>query len=98
MSVVPFALDGFEMKPLTSSDGRKRDVFRTGSGPEVIVIHEVPVLTDPLGTPGRPTSHSRVSLSTFARVPMSREATRTLHQTKSLVQGRRNVRLRPALR
>ena len=42
MSVVPFALEGFEMKPFTSSNGRKRDVYRRGSGPAVIIIHEVP--------------------------------------------------------
>jgi dienelactone hydrolase len=45
MSVVPFALDGFEMKPFTSSSGRKRDVYRKGSGPAVIIIHEVPGIT-----------------------------------------------------
>ena len=45
MSVVPFALEGFEMKPFTSSDGRERDVYRTGSGPAVVVIHEVPGIT-----------------------------------------------------
>jgi dienelactone hydrolase len=45
MSVVPFALEGFEMKPFTSSSGRKRDVFRRGTGPAVIIIHEVPGIT-----------------------------------------------------
>ena len=45
MSVVPFALEGFEMKPFTSSNGRKRDVYRRGSGPAVIIIHEVPGIT-----------------------------------------------------
>ncbi len=45
MSVVPFALEGFEVKPFTSSDGRTRDVYRTGTGPAVVVIHEVPGIT-----------------------------------------------------
>ena len=45
MSVVPFALDGFEMKPFTSSGGRTRHVYRTGSGPAVIIIHEIPGIT-----------------------------------------------------
>jgi dienelactone hydrolase len=45
MSVVPFALDGFEMKPFTSSNGQKHDVYRRGSGPAVIIIHEVPGIT-----------------------------------------------------
>jgi dienelactone hydrolase len=44
MSVVPFALEGFEMKPFTSSSGRTRDVYRRDSGPAVI-IHEVPGIT-----------------------------------------------------
>jgi dienelactone hydrolase len=45
MSVVPFTLDGFEMKAFTSSYGRKRNIYRTGFGPAVIVIHEVPGIT-----------------------------------------------------
>jgi dienelactone hydrolase len=45
VSVVPFALEGFEMQPFTSSDGRKRDVYRRGSGPAVIIVHEVPGIT-----------------------------------------------------
>jgi dienelactone hydrolase len=45
MSVMPFALEGFEMKPFTSSSGRTRDVYRTGTGPAVIIIHEVPGIT-----------------------------------------------------
>jgi dienelactone hydrolase len=45
MSVMPFALQGFEMKPFTASSGKKRDVYRTGEGPAVIVIHEVPGIT-----------------------------------------------------
>jgi len=45
MSVVPFALDGFEMKPFISSRGRRRNIYRRGTGPAVIVIHEVPGIT-----------------------------------------------------
>jgi dienelactone hydrolase len=45
MSVVPFTLEGFEMKPFTSSSGRTRDVYRRGSGPAVIIIHEIPGIT-----------------------------------------------------
>ena len=45
LSVRPLALDGFEMKPFTSSTGCKRDVYRTGSGPAVIIIHEIPGIT-----------------------------------------------------
>jgi dienelactone hydrolase len=45
MSVVPFALEGFEMTPFTSSNGRTRNIYRAGSGPAVIVIHEIPGIT-----------------------------------------------------
>lgn len=45
MSVRPFALDGFEMTPFTSSTGRTRDVYRRGAGPAVMIIHEVPGIT-----------------------------------------------------
>jgi len=53
MSIVPFALDGFEMKPFTSSTGRTRDVYRTGTGPAVIVIHEIPGITPLVAEFGR---------------------------------------------
>src|SRR5580692_4112271 len=33
------------MKPFTSSTGRTREVYRTGSGPAVIIIHEIPGIT-----------------------------------------------------
>ena len=46
MSVVPFALEGFEMKSFSSSKGKKRDIYRMGDGPAVIIIHEVPGITD----------------------------------------------------
>jgi len=50
MSAVPFTLDGFEMEPFTSSNGRTRDVYRTGTGPAVIMIHEVPGITPDVAT------------------------------------------------
>jgi dienelactone hydrolase len=45
MSVVPFVLEGFEMTTFASSSGRRRDVYRRGSGPAVIIIHEIPGIT-----------------------------------------------------
>jgi dienelactone hydrolase len=45
VSVVSFALEGFEMKPFTSSYGRSRNIYRSGHGPAVIIIHEVPGIT-----------------------------------------------------
>jgi len=45
MSVVPIALDGFEMTPFSSSTGSTRDVFRIGNGPAVVIIHEIPGIT-----------------------------------------------------
>jgi len=45
MSVVTFALEGFEMQPFASSTGNKRNVYRMGAGPAVIVIHEIPGIT-----------------------------------------------------
>ncbi len=53
MSVVPFALEGFEMEPFTSSNGRKRNVYRRGSGPAVIIIHEIPGITSHVAAFGR---------------------------------------------
>ena len=38
------ALDGFELGSFTAL-GKERDVYRAGSGPAVIVIHEVPGIT-----------------------------------------------------
>ncbi|MBW4079430.1 MAG: dienelactone hydrolase [Acidobacteria bacterium] len=40
----PHALDGFTKESFEHL-GRRHDVFRTGSGPAVIVIHEVPGIT-----------------------------------------------------
>jgi len=53
MGVVPFTLEGFEMTPFTSSSGRTRDVYRTGTGPTVIVIHEIPGITPLVAAFGR---------------------------------------------
>jgi dienelactone hydrolase len=53
VSVVPFALEGFEMEPFTSSNGRKRNVYRMGTGPAVIVIHEIPGITPLVAAFGR---------------------------------------------
>jgi dienelactone hydrolase len=38
------ALDGFEREPFTA-EGKTRDLYRTGSGPAVIVISEIPGIT-----------------------------------------------------
>src|SRR4051794_30059760 len=38
------ALDGFTTTPFTF-DGKTRDVFRSGSGPAVVVIAEIPGIT-----------------------------------------------------
>jgi dienelactone hydrolase len=53
VSIVPSALEGFEVNPFTSSGGRTRDVYRTGTGPAVIVIHEVPGITPLVAEFGR---------------------------------------------
>ena len=37
-------LDGFSVSPMTF-DGETRDVYRRGSGPGVIVMHEIPGIT-----------------------------------------------------
>ncbi len=39
------ALAGFERETFTSTRGVRHDVYRTGSGPAVVVIHEVPGIT-----------------------------------------------------
>ena len=39
------AFEGFEMSPFISSSGKKRDVYRMGTGPAVIIIHEIPGIT-----------------------------------------------------
>jgi len=40
-------LDGFSVSPKTF-DGQTRDVYRRGSGPGVIVMHEIPGITPPV--------------------------------------------------
>lgn len=45
MNVRNFSLEGFDVKPFESSSGRKRNIYRMGSGPAVIVIHEIPGIT-----------------------------------------------------
>jgi dienelactone hydrolase len=53
MCATQFALEGFEVTPFTSSGGSTRDVYRTGTGPAVIVIHEVPGITPPVAVFGQ---------------------------------------------
>jgi hypothetical protein len=57
MSVVPFALETFEMEPFTSSIGRTRDIYRRGSGPAVIIIHEMPGITPSVAEFARRADH-----------------------------------------
>jgi dienelactone hydrolase len=46
-------LDDFQRGSFTSSTGRNHDVYRVGSGPAVIVIHEVPGITPLVAAFGR---------------------------------------------
>ena len=46
------ALEGYTCEPFTA-DGTTRDVYRTGSGPAVVVIHEVPGITPNVAAFGR---------------------------------------------
>ena len=46
------ALEGYTCEPFTA-DGKTRDVYRTGSGPAVVVIHEVPGITPNVAAFGR---------------------------------------------
>jgi dienelactone hydrolase len=46
------ALDGYTCEPFTA-DGKTRDVYRMGSGPAVVVIHEVPGITPNVAGFGR---------------------------------------------
>lgn len=46
------ALDGYVCEPFTA-DGKTRDVYRIGSGPAVIVVHEVPGITPGVAGFGR---------------------------------------------
>jgi len=45
LTTTPSALDGYETSTFESSNGTSREIFRAGSGPAVIVIHEVPGIT-----------------------------------------------------
>jgi dienelactone hydrolase len=45
MSVTTYALDGFTSQPFAATNGRTHQVYRMGSGPPVIIIHEVPGIT-----------------------------------------------------
>ena len=47
------ALDGYAASTFTSSVGTTHDVYRTGQGPAVIVIHEVPGITPLVAAFGR---------------------------------------------
>jgi dienelactone hydrolase len=47
------ALDGFSKTSFTSSSHRTHDVYRIGSGPAVLVIHEVPGITPLVAAFGR---------------------------------------------
>ena len=51
------ALDGYTRSPFTSSSGITHDVYRTGHGPAVIVIHEVPGITPLVAAFGRRIAH-----------------------------------------
>jgi dienelactone hydrolase len=46
-------LDDFQRGSFTSSAGQRHDVYRVGSGPAVIVIHEVPGITPLVAAFGR---------------------------------------------
>jgi dienelactone hydrolase len=50
---VPVNLDGFELTNFTSSTGHTHNVYRTGAGPAVIVIHEIPGITPLVAEFGR---------------------------------------------
>ena len=39
--IVPVTLDGFE-RTTFPHDGLDRDVYRAGTGPAVVIIHEIP--------------------------------------------------------
>ena len=45
LTTTPSALEGYETSTFESSNGTKREIFRTGSAPAVIVLHEVPGIT-----------------------------------------------------
>jgi dienelactone hydrolase len=49
------ALDGYEREPFTA-EGKQRDLYRTGSGPAVIVMSEIPGITPLVAEFGRKVS------------------------------------------
>jgi len=52
MTFGPIPLDGFSVAPLTL-EGVTRDVYRRGTGPGVVVMHEVPGITPTVARFGR---------------------------------------------
>ena len=52
MTAGPIPLDGFTVAPLTL-EGVTRDVYRRGTGPGVVVMHEVPGITPAVASFGR---------------------------------------------
>ena len=53
MNELPTSLAGYERDQFVASTGATHDVYRTGSGPAVIVIHEVPGITPLVAAFGR---------------------------------------------
>jgi dienelactone hydrolase len=51
-SAVTSALDGYQREPF-SAEGKERDLYRTGSGPAVIVMSEIPGITPLVAEFGR---------------------------------------------
>lgn len=49
------ALDGYDSEPFTA-EGKERDIYRTGSGPAVIVMSEIPGITPLVAEFGRKVS------------------------------------------
>ncbi len=49
---LPIALDGFTLSSM-SFDGVARDVYRRGTGPGVVVMHEIPGITPQVARFGR---------------------------------------------
>jgi dienelactone hydrolase len=45
LTTTPSSLEGYATSTFVSSNGTRREIFRTGSGPAVIVVHEVPGIT-----------------------------------------------------
>ena len=56
---MPFILEGNEMRPFTTSIGSARDIYRIGTGPAVIIDHEIPGI-NPLLRPSAARSRTEV--------------------------------------